>query len=162
MVIKQVPRSKIHKMMSIKDRLIPAEFYYHLHASDNEGVVKVLDWYEQRTTLVLVMEKPPNSIDLFEFPRNLNLKTINRDSKEFRTKYFTKSSKQFSKWGHLSRYEFSYRTNCNIPRISNKWRVPRGDKTSSEIENSQNDVNKNRLVQSELLLSFTCKWIWKS
>ena len=69
-VIKQVPRSKIHKMMAIKDRPIPAEFYYHLHASDSEGVVKVLDWYERRTSFVLVMEKPPNSIDLFEFSRN--------------------------------------------------------------------------------------------
>ena len=57
-------------MMTIKDRPVPAEFYYHLHASESEGVVKVLDWYERRTSFVLVMEKPPNSIDLFEFSRN--------------------------------------------------------------------------------------------
>ena len=30
---------------------------------------KVLDWYERRTSFVLVMEKPQNSIDLFEFSR---------------------------------------------------------------------------------------------
>ena len=30
---------------------------------------KVLDWYERRTSFVLVMEKPRNSIDLFEFSR---------------------------------------------------------------------------------------------
>ena len=32
--------------------------------------IKVLDWYERKTSFVLVMEKPQNSIDLFEFSRN--------------------------------------------------------------------------------------------
>ena len=40
-VIKQVPRSKINKMMKVKERSIPAEFYYHLQASECNGVVKV-------------------------------------------------------------------------------------------------------------------------
>ena len=40
-VIKQVPRSKINKMMKLKERSIPAEFYYHLQASECSGVVKV-------------------------------------------------------------------------------------------------------------------------
>jgi serine/threonine protein kinase len=41
----------------------------------------MLDWYERRSSFVLVMERPPHSIDLFEF--------INRRGavEEFNTKY---------------------------------------------------------------------------
>ena len=44
-VIKQVPRSKINKLMKIKDRYIPAEFYFHMQASECNGVVKVILTY---------------------------------------------------------------------------------------------------------------------
>lgn len=65
--IKQVPRTRIVNYGKYKNRTLPLEFEMHLKAAMlSTGVVKVHDWFERRTSFVLVMEKPANSIDLFE------------------------------------------------------------------------------------------------
>lgn len=66
-VVKQIPKSRISKFVCVEGRSIPSEIYFHMTASGAPGVVKALEFFERRTSWVLIMEKPSNSIDLFEF-----------------------------------------------------------------------------------------------
>ena len=66
-VVKQIPKSRISKCICVEGRNIPSEIYFHMAASGAPGVVKALEFFERRTSWVLIMEKPSNSIDLFEF-----------------------------------------------------------------------------------------------
>ena len=67
-VAKQVSKTKISQWVVVPNsgRRIPKEFYFHQLASSVDGVIGVLDYFERRTSWVLVMEKPENSTDLFE------------------------------------------------------------------------------------------------
>ena len=61
-VVKQIPKSRItHHIESV-----PPEIYYHRRSSEISGVCALLDWYERRTSWVLVLERDEHSIDLFE------------------------------------------------------------------------------------------------
>ena len=66
-VIKQVPKLKINSFVNVDGRPVPKEFHVHRLASSTGGVVKAFEWFERRTSWVLVMEKPDNCIDLFDF-----------------------------------------------------------------------------------------------
>ena len=78
-VIKQIPRGNISGFKMIKNRLCPNEIYYQLIANKtSENVVKVLDWFEKKSSFVIVMEKPENSCDLFELINEIG--GINEDA----------------------------------------------------------------------------------
>ena len=78
-VIKQIPRDVVGEYKIVDGRMIPSEIYYHVKSSElSKSVVKPLDWFERRSSFVLVMEKPENSIDLFEFSQKYG--SINEDA----------------------------------------------------------------------------------
>ena len=51
--IKQVPRSRVGKMVQIGERRIPNEFYMHLMATKCEGVVQVENLNSLRYTYLI-------------------------------------------------------------------------------------------------------------
>ena len=69
-VIKQIPRGKISEFKQVQERSVPGEIYYHFKAAQaSSTVVRPLDWYERRSSFVLVMEKLDGFVDLFEFSK---------------------------------------------------------------------------------------------
>ncbi|CBY24409.1 unnamed protein product [Oikopleura dioica] len=69
-VIKQIPRGKISEFKQVQERSVPGEIYYHFKAAQaSNTVVRPLDWYERRSSFVLVMEKLDGFVDLFEFSK---------------------------------------------------------------------------------------------
>jgi len=80
--IKQVPKSRVTNFANLEGRRFPLEFVMHVNAAKaSHGVVKVLifqfvkklinlikiyDWFERKTSFVLVMERPKESVDLFD------------------------------------------------------------------------------------------------
>ncbi|CAG5107285.1 Oidioi.mRNA.OKI2018_I69.chr1.g3244.t1.cds [Oikopleura dioica] len=70
-VAKQIPKAKVFEWGAIGDRVVPTEIEMHFKASSVDGVVKVLDWYERKTSFVLVMQRPSNSCDLFDVSSKL-------------------------------------------------------------------------------------------
>ncbi|CAG5088369.1 Oidioi.mRNA.OKI2018_I69.PAR.g11819.t1.cds [Oikopleura dioica] len=69
-VIKQIPRGKISQFKQVQERAVPSEIYYHFKAAQaSEFVVQPFDWYERRSSFVLVMERLDGFIDLFEFSK---------------------------------------------------------------------------------------------
>jgi len=80
--IKQVPKVKVKRWGRINNLKVPIEFDLLNRVNrKHSSIIEMLDWYERRSSFVLVMERPPHSIDLFEF--------INRRGavEEFNTKY---------------------------------------------------------------------------
>ena len=80
--IKQVPKVKVKRWGRINNLKVPIEFDLLNRVNrKHTSIIEMLDWYERRSSFVLVMERPPHSIDLFEF--------INRRGavEEFNTKY---------------------------------------------------------------------------
>ncbi|CBY32329.1 unnamed protein product [Oikopleura dioica] len=69
--VKQVPKSKVGTWSDISGRVVPNEFKMHIEAEKCEGVVQVLDWFERKSSFVCVMERPENSVDLFELSSRL-------------------------------------------------------------------------------------------
>ena len=67
-IAKQVVKAKVTQWIidPRTSRRIPKEFYLQQLASSVQGVVQIFDFYERRSSWVLVMEKPANSTDLFE------------------------------------------------------------------------------------------------
>jgi len=61
-VVKQIPKSRITS--HIND--LPPEIYFHLKSTGVKGVCSLLDWYERRTSWVLILSRNSRSIDLFE------------------------------------------------------------------------------------------------
>lgn len=66
--IKQVPKGKVKRWGKIEGNKVPIEFdlLKRVH-NKHDSIISMLDWYERRTSYVLIMERPPNSIDLFEY-----------------------------------------------------------------------------------------------
>ena len=66
--IKQVPKGKVKRWGKIDGFKVPIEFdlLNRVH-NKHDSIISMLDWYERRTSYVLIMERPPNSIDLFEY-----------------------------------------------------------------------------------------------
>ncbi|CBY13891.1 unnamed protein product [Oikopleura dioica] len=67
-IFKQIPKTSINNFVSYKGRQIPSEIFYHLKAAEaSEAVVKIIDFFERKSSFVLVMEKLENVTDLYEF-----------------------------------------------------------------------------------------------
>ena len=65
--IKQVTASKVSKWASWNGRKVPLELKLLLSVQSQEGVVKLLDFYEANNCFIFVMEKPSECKDLFDF-----------------------------------------------------------------------------------------------
>lgn len=67
--IKQVPKAKVKRWGKLDDRVVPIEFelLYRASKTSHRGIITMLDWYERRTTYILVMERPQPVIDLFDY-----------------------------------------------------------------------------------------------
>ena len=61
-VVKQIPKSRITSHIGT----LPPEIHFHLKATGADGVCPLLDFFERRTSWVLVLARNKNSIDLFE------------------------------------------------------------------------------------------------
>lgn len=68
-VIKQIPRRSISEYKIIDGRMVPSEIFYHMASFQicRDAVVEPLAWFEKRSSFVLVMEKPEDMIDLYDF-----------------------------------------------------------------------------------------------
>lgn len=66
--IKQVPKQKIKRWGTIYGFKVPIEFdlLYRVQ-NKHHSIIEMMDWYERRTSYVMVMERPPHSSDLFEY-----------------------------------------------------------------------------------------------
>jgi len=66
--IKQVPKTKVKRWGRVQQRMVPIEFELLDKVSDgHKGIVQMIDWYERRSSYVLVMERPERHIDLFDY-----------------------------------------------------------------------------------------------
>ena len=66
-MIKQIPK-KSKNLVWLKNRRVPSEIKFHQIASaTSTTAVKLIDYFEQRNNFILILEKPENSIDLFQF-----------------------------------------------------------------------------------------------
>ena len=68
-VIKNIPKkSKNLVWMKNNDRRVPAEIKFHqIATSASKQAVELIDFFEQKNTFIMILEKPENSIDLLEF-----------------------------------------------------------------------------------------------
>lgn len=66
--IKQVPKQKIKRWGAIYGFKVPIEFdLLNRVQQRHHSIIEMMDWYERRTSYVMVMERPPHSSDLFEY-----------------------------------------------------------------------------------------------
>ena len=65
--IKQVHVSKVTRWAHWAGARVPMELKLLLKAQNNEGVVKLLDFYEGDDSFIFVMERPAECKDLFDF-----------------------------------------------------------------------------------------------
>ena len=65
--IKQVHSSKVNRWATWNGRKVPMELKLLLSVQKQEGVVKLLDFYEANNCFIFVMEKPAECKDLFDF-----------------------------------------------------------------------------------------------
>ena len=68
-IIKKIEKKKKNLIWSAMfDRKIPSEIKYHLIAcSVTDQTVGLMEYFEQKNTFLMILEKPENSIDLLEF-----------------------------------------------------------------------------------------------
>ena len=65
--IKQVHSCKVNRWDTWNGRKVPMELKLLLSVQKQEGVVKLLDFYEANNCFIFVMEKPSECKDLFDF-----------------------------------------------------------------------------------------------
>lgn len=66
--IKQVPKQKVKRWGRVQGKMVPIEFELLDKVSDgHKGIVQMIDWYERKSSYVLVMERPERHIDLFDY-----------------------------------------------------------------------------------------------
>ena len=101
-VIKQIPRNVISKYKIIEGRMIPSEIYMHAKAYQlTKSVVEPLDWFERSSSFVLVMEKPENSMDLFDFSQKYG--RINEEAAKVIFRQIVNCTKKLYKGGLIHR-----------------------------------------------------------
>ena len=69
-IVKQIPKTSISEYIFMDGRQIPSEIFYQFKAAEaSEAVVQPLDFFERKSSFVLVMEKIEAVTDLYEFVR---------------------------------------------------------------------------------------------
>ena len=67
--IKQIPKTRITVWSKLNGRVLPKELKMHLQAQEAPGVVNIYDFYERKSSFVIVMERPNHSVDIFELSK---------------------------------------------------------------------------------------------
>lgn len=67
--IKRVMREKVKRWEKVQGHTVPQEIALMLRVYGHEGVIKLVDWYECLDSFILIMERPENSVDLFDYIR---------------------------------------------------------------------------------------------
>jgi len=65
--VKQVIRSKVRSYGVVHGDLVPMEIVYLRKLNHVEGAIHMLEWFEYEDCFLIVMERPPHSIDLFDY-----------------------------------------------------------------------------------------------
>jgi len=65
--IKQIAKAKIQTLEMVNDRKVPLEVALMQAVQHVEGVVKLLDYFERSDSFIIVMEKPDNCKDMFDY-----------------------------------------------------------------------------------------------
>ncbi|XP_053545433.1 serine/threonine-protein kinase pim-1-like [Bombina bombina] len=66
--VKYVPKDRVERMKFVNGALIPMEIYLMQKVSTGfQGVINLLDWYEQDDSFAMVMERPEQVQDLFDY-----------------------------------------------------------------------------------------------
>ncbi|CAG5088166.1 Oidioi.mRNA.OKI2018_I69.PAR.g11759.t1.cds [Oikopleura dioica] len=69
-IVKQIPKTSVSEYIAMDGRQIPSEIYFQFKAAEAcEAVVQPIDFFERKSSFVLVMEKIENVTDLYEFVR---------------------------------------------------------------------------------------------
>ena len=70
-IVKQIPKSCISEYVLMNGRQVPSEIYFQFLAAEaSEAVVQPIDFFERKSSFVLVMEKIDEVTDLYEFVRD--------------------------------------------------------------------------------------------
>jgi len=67
--IKRVMREKVKRWEKVQGHNVPQEIALMLRVYGHKGVIKLVDWYECLDSFILIMERPENSVDLFDYIR---------------------------------------------------------------------------------------------
>jgi len=65
--VKYVWKDKVRRWGQLGGSVVPLEIVLLLQVSSCNRVVSLIDWFEERDCFLLVMEKPDNCTDLFEY-----------------------------------------------------------------------------------------------
>lgn len=65
--IKHIAKSKVNQMEMLHGRKVPLEIKLMHSVQGVEGTIKLLDYFERADSFVIVMERPTNSKDLFDY-----------------------------------------------------------------------------------------------
>eukprot|EP00091_Calanus_sinicus_P000950 TRINITY_DN10913_c0_g2_i3.p1 TRINITY_DN10913_c0_g2~~TRINITY_DN10913_c0_g2_i3.p1 ORF type:complete len:302 (-),score=88.18 TRINITY_DN10913_c0_g2_i3:160-1065(-) len=65
--IKQIPKSKVLELETVNGRKVPRELALMQAVQSVEGVVKLLDYLERSDSFIIVMERPDNCKDMFDY-----------------------------------------------------------------------------------------------
>ena len=69
-IVKQIPKTSVSEYIVMDGRQIPSEIYFQFKAGEAcEAVVQPIDFFERKSSFVIVMERMENVTDLFEFNR---------------------------------------------------------------------------------------------
>lgn len=67
MAVKQVPKSKVYSWGKINGEPVPIEICLMRKLSHIPGVIKLITWFEHPEDFFIVMERPKNVKDLFDY-----------------------------------------------------------------------------------------------
>jgi len=65
--VKQVIRSKVRSYGVVHGDLVPMEIVYLRKLNHVEGAIHMVEWFEYEDCFLIVMEKPANCVDLFDY-----------------------------------------------------------------------------------------------
>lgn len=65
--VKYVWKDRVRRWGQVGASAVPLEIVLLLQVYNCERVVKLIDWFEEQDCFILVMEKPDNSTDLFDY-----------------------------------------------------------------------------------------------
>lgn len=65
--IKHIPREKVTDWGQLNGCTVPLEVCLLRRSANIPGVIKLIDWYEKQTSFIVIMERPDNVQDMFDF-----------------------------------------------------------------------------------------------
>ncbi|XP_039273147.2 uncharacterized protein LOC120347301 [Styela clava] len=99
--IKRIMREKIKRWEKIQGRKVPQEIVLMLKVNGHKNVIRLLDWYECLDSFILILERPHNCVDLFDYIREVG--TITEDEASFIFRQVVEAVKHIHSRGVLHR-----------------------------------------------------------